>query len=122
MSKFTGIRIYIMTAVLVLSLNSVAFSQDLKPAKPLIEYVTVLPACGGTHIQWNPSTSTGIDYYKIYSLKLTQPLDQGSRAVAQPAVELRLVLELLAAEAGDGDKAAVDRGQGGHVAPELLVL
>src|SRR5437870_3110515 len=43
-------------------------------------------------------------------------------AVAEPTVELGLVFELLAARAGDNDKAAGDFRQSGHIAPEFFKL
>ena len=46
----------------------------------------------------------------------------GGGAVAEPAVELGLVFELLAAGPGDDEEAGVDFGEGGHVAPEFFEL
>lgn len=46
----------------------------------------------------------------------------GGGAVAEPAVELGGVLELLAAEAGDGEVMGLDGGQAGHVHPEFFKL
>src|SRR6266545_8353232 len=56
------------------------------------------------------------------SLPLAQRFDVGSRAVAQPAVQLCLVLELLAAQARDNNETAVNLRNGGHVPPELFKL
>ena len=41
----------------------------------------------------------------------------GGGAVAEPGVELGGLFQLLAAAAGDGDEAAVQFGEGGHIAP-----
>jgi hypothetical protein len=43
-------------------------------------------------------------------------------AVAEPSVELGGVLELLSAETGDDEVAALGLRQGGDIAPELLEL
>ena len=43
-------------------------------------------------------------------------------AVAEPAIELGLVLELLAAQSRDSDELAIDVRQGGEIAPEFLEL
>jgi hypothetical protein len=46
----------------------------------------------------------------------------GGGAIAQPAVELRRLLELLAAHASHFDELAVPFGQAGHIAPEFFEL
>ena len=46
----------------------------------------------------------------------------GGGAVALPAVELGLILELLAALAGHEGVGVGDAGEGGHVAPEFFKL
>ena len=48
--------------------------------------------------------------------------DERGGAVAEPAIELGLVLELLTAHSGDGDELAVDVRKGGEVAPEFFEL
>ena len=52
------------------------------------------------------------------TLKLTRipakPLDVSRRAVPEPAVELRLILQLLPPEARDGDEARSDFRERGH--------
>ena len=55
-------------------------------------------------------------------LPLAKAFEVGGGAVAEPAVELGLVFELLAAGAGDDEEAAVGFGQGGHVAPQFFEL
>lgn len=48
--------------------------------------------------------------------------DGGGGAIAEPAVELGLVLELLSAGAGDDHEAGGEVGEGGEVAPEFFEL
>src|SRR5690606_21970881 len=55
-------------------------------------------------------------------LPRAQPIHVGSRAVAEPAVELGGFLELLPPHAGHGDEAGFYFRQGGHVAPDFLEL
>ena len=43
----------------------------------------------------------------------------GSAAVAKPGVELGGLLQLLASYPRNGNKAAIQLGQGGHIAPEF---
>src|SRR6266540_4195435 len=57
-----------------------------------------------------------------YLSPLAQSLDVRRRAVAQPAVELRRILQLLAAQARHDDEARIYLRQCRHVAPELLEL
>ena len=45
-----------------------------------------------------------------------------SGAIAQPAVELGGVFELLAAKSGDCEKAGIGFGKGGEVSPEFFEL
>src|ERR1051326_802554 len=52
---------------------------------------------------------------RLASGPVTQRLDVGGGAVAQPAVELGLVFELLPAEARHDDKPAIHFRQGRHV-------
>src|SRR5262245_56370521 len=56
------------------------------------------------------------------SLPLTQALRVRRRAVAEPAVELGRVLELLAAQTRHDDEPALDLGQSREVAPQLFEL
>ena len=51
------------------------------------------------------------------STPLTERLDMRSGAIAEPAVELGLVFELLTAGAGDDEELGGDIRQGGHVTP-----
>src|SRR5947207_1640276 len=60
--------------------------------------------------------------FLLASFPRTEGFNVGGRAVAQPAIELRLVLELLAAVAVDLQVPAVEIRQSRHIAPELLVL
>lgn len=53
---------------------------------------------------------------------VAEGFDEGGGAVAEPAVELGLVLELLTAGARDHEVAGVDFREGGEVAPEFLEL
>ena len=53
---------------------------------------------------------------------IAERVDVGRRTVAEPDVQLGLLLELLAAEPRHDDELAGDLGQAGHVAPELLEL
>ena len=59
---------------------------------------------------------------RLRRLPIAEAGDVGGGAVALPAVELRLVLELLAAGAGDEGEGAGDVGEAGHVAPEFFEL
>jgi hypothetical protein len=49
-------------------------------------------------------------------------LNVGGGAVPEPSIELGLVFQLLAAQAGDDHKTGGDLGKGGQVTPELLEL
>src|SRR6516225_344927 len=51
-----------------------------------------------------------------------EAFDERCGAVAEPAVELGGLFELLAALAGDEDETAVPFRESGHVTPELLEL
>ena len=62
------------------------------------------------------------DEHPTFLLPLTKRLHIRRRAVAQPAVQLGLVFELLAAQTGNDDEARIDLGKRGHVAPEFLEL
>ena len=61
---------------------------------------------------------------KLYpaSAPLAERLDECGGAVAQPAVELGRLFELLAAAPWDGDKPAGQFRQRRHVSPELFEL
>jgi hypothetical protein len=51
-----------------------------------------------------------------------EAFDIGGGAVAEPAIELCRVFELLAARSGDGKEAARDLGKASKIAPELFKL
>src|ERR1019366_6711083 len=68
-----------------------------------------------THVTLQPGHSNS-------RLVLAKTLDVGRGAVAEPAVKLSLVLELLAAQPWYHDEARIRLGQRGHVHPELLEL
>src|ERR1035437_414880 len=53
---------------------------------------------------------------------LAQGFDVGSRAVAEPAIELGLVFQLLAAQPGHHHEPAVHLGERRQVAPQVLEL
>src|SRR4051812_42575005 len=70
----------------------------------------------------NPSPSAGAVLGRGRSRPVAQRAHVRRRALAEPAVELGLVLELLPAAAGDDEEAAGDLRDRRHVAPQLLPL
>src|SRR5262249_42425703 len=55
-------------------------------------------------------------------IPIAEGFDVGGGAVAQPAIQLRLILELLAAQAGYDHKTGFDVRQSCHVDPEFFEL
>src|ERR1035437_1119365 len=78
---------------------------------------------------WRKKSTTNSAYSALRTvlstrsvLVLAQPLDISCRAVSEPAVELGLIFQLLAPQAGDDHKAGINLRQRRHVHPQLLEL
>jgi len=83
-------KIFFLSAALVMHAVSGLFAQD-RPPKPKINTASFDITTGYLHLDWNPVTSTPIDYYIIYSIDLSTFPVSGTKIDSVPASQTSYV-------------------------------